>query len=100
MAAAMRLAGATYLNGNATVEENVRPRRGALVLYPVVESEPRIASDGSVDPRDLVMVFAFVAQCRRRPAAVRWCASAPSTRAGATLRSLIVTTRVREALGL
>ncbi|MFE6549079.1 Z1 domain-containing protein [Streptomyces sp. NPDC057746] len=61
VAAAMRLAGASYLTGNATVEENVRPRRGALVLYPVVESEPRIVSDGSVDPRDIVMAFAFVA---------------------------------------
>jgi hypothetical protein len=61
VAAAKRLAGATDLTGNATVEQNVRPRRGALVLYPVVESEPRIASDGSVDPRDLVMAFACVA---------------------------------------
>ncbi|WP_333774516.1 Z1 domain-containing protein [Streptomyces sp. IBSBF 3136] len=61
VAAAKRIAGATNLTGNATVEQNVRPRRGALVLYPVVESEPRIASDGSVDPRDLVMAFAFVA---------------------------------------
>jgi hypothetical protein len=31
------------------------------MLYPVVESEPRIVSDGSIDPRDLVMGFAFVA---------------------------------------
>ncbi|MET9383428.1 Z1 domain-containing protein [Streptomyces sp. NPDC002928] len=61
VAAAMRLAGATNLTGNATVEQNVRPRRGALMLYPVVESESRMMSDGSVDPRDLVMAFAFVA---------------------------------------
>ncbi|MFG2927027.1 Z1 domain-containing protein [Streptomyces achromogenes] len=61
VAAAMRLAGATDLTGNATVEQNVQARRGALVLYPVVESEPRITPDGSVDPRDLVMAFAFVA---------------------------------------
>lgn len=61
VAAVTRLAGATNLTGNSTVEQSVRPRRGALVLYPVVESEPRIASDGSVDPRDLVMAFAFVA---------------------------------------
>ncbi|MEU0058597.1 Z1 domain-containing protein [Streptomyces sp. NPDC006334] len=61
VAAAKRVAGVTSLTGNATVERHVRPRRGALVLYPVVESEPRIASDGSVDPRDLVMGFAFVA---------------------------------------
>ncbi|MEV0484837.1 hypothetical protein AB0I69_30035 [Streptomyces sp. NPDC050508] len=31
------------------------------MLYPVVESEPRNLSDGSVDPRDLVMAFTFVA---------------------------------------
>ncbi|MFF3937694.1 Z1 domain-containing protein [Streptomyces phaeofaciens] len=61
VAAAKRLAGASNLTGNAAVEQNVRPRRGALVLYPVVESEPRIVSDGSIDPRDLVMAFAFVA---------------------------------------
>ncbi|MEU6666260.1 Z1 domain-containing protein [Streptomyces sp. NPDC046727] len=61
VAATKRLAGATNLIGNATVEQHVRPRRGALVLYPVVESEPRIVSDGSVDPHDLVMSFAFVA---------------------------------------
>ncbi|MFC8081353.1 Z1 domain-containing protein [Streptomyces sp. NPDC057340] len=61
VAAARRLAGAADLIGNAAVEQHVRPRRGALVLYPVVESEPRIASDGSIDPRDLVMAFAFVA---------------------------------------
>ncbi|WP_316743230.1 Z1 domain-containing protein [Streptomyces sp. MK7] len=61
VAAAKRLAGASDLTGNAMVEQNVRPRRGALVLYPVVESEPRTLSDGSVDPHDLVMAFAFVA---------------------------------------
>lgn len=61
VAAAKRLAGASHLTGNSTVEQHVRPRRGALVLYPVVESEPRILSDGSVDPRDLIMAFAFVA---------------------------------------
>ncbi|MEB8337892.1 Z1 domain-containing protein [Streptomyces endophyticus] len=61
VAAAMRLAGAANLTGNAIIEENIRPRRGALVLYPVVESEPRITPDGAIDPRQLVMAFAFVA---------------------------------------
>ncbi len=61
VAASMRLAGVPEPPGNATVERYVRPRRGALVLYPVVESEPRVLSDGSVDPRDLVMAFTFVA---------------------------------------
>lgn len=61
VAAAKRLAGAAGPTGNATVERHVRPRRGALVLYPVVESDPRLLPDGSIDPRDLVMAFAFVA---------------------------------------
>ncbi|MFE5088993.1 Z1 domain-containing protein [Streptomyces sp. NPDC056638] len=61
VAAAVRLAGITGVTGNPTVEQNIRPRRGALVLYPVVESEPRILPDGSIDPRDLIMGFAFVA---------------------------------------
>ncbi len=60
-AAALRVAGAVETAGNATVEQHVRPRRGALLLYPVVESEPRLASGGALDPGDLVMAFSFVA---------------------------------------
>ncbi|MFD0306290.1 Z1 domain-containing protein [Streptomyces sp. NPDC127119] len=48
-------------HGNETVESIVRPRRGAVVLYPVVESDPVLSSDGSVDPRRLVMAFTLVA---------------------------------------
>ncbi|MGW1756621.1 Z1 domain-containing protein [Streptomyces mirabilis] len=60
-AAALRIAGAVETAGNAPVEQLVRPRRGALLLYPVVESEPRLASDGTVEPGDVVMAFSFVA---------------------------------------
>ncbi|MEU0430970.1 Z1 domain-containing protein [Streptomyces sp. NPDC006290] len=60
-AAALRVAGAVETAGNTAVEGLVRPRRGALLLYPVVESEPRLGSDGTVDPGDLVMAFSFVA---------------------------------------
>ncbi|MFF8020824.1 Z1 domain-containing protein [Streptomyces sp. NPDC007896] len=60
-AAALRIAGALETAGNAPVEQLVRPRRGALLLYPVVESEPRLASDGTVEPGDVVMAFSFVA---------------------------------------
>ncbi|MDN3022597.1 Z1 domain-containing protein [Streptomyces sp. S.PB5] len=60
-AAALRIAGAVTTTGTAAVEENVRPRRGALMLYPVVESELRLTADGAVDPRDLIMAFSFVA---------------------------------------
>jgi len=59
-AAALRIAGAWSTPGNPAVEENVRPRRGALVLYPVVESELS-STDGTADPGDVVMAFSFVA---------------------------------------
>jgi hypothetical protein len=55
-AAALRIAGS-----GTTVEENARPHRGALVLYPIVESEPQLTADGTVNPHDLVMAFSFVA---------------------------------------
>ncbi|MCX4434164.1 MULTISPECIES: Z1 domain-containing protein [Streptomyces] len=60
-AAALRIAGAVETTGSTTVEQHVRPRRGALLLYPVAESEPRLASDGALAPGDLVMAFSFVA---------------------------------------
>ncbi|MGX1542860.1 Z1 domain-containing protein [Streptomyces adustus] len=60
-AAALRIAGAVETAGNASVEQLVRPRRGAVLLYPVVESEPRLAGDGTLDPGDVVMAFSFVA---------------------------------------
>ncbi|MFJ3665956.1 Z1 domain-containing protein [Streptomyces sp. NPDC090106] len=60
-AAAERIAGAVKTPACPVIEENIRPRRGALVLYPVVESDPRITADGAIDPRDLVMAFSFVA---------------------------------------
>ncbi|GGV85111.1 hypothetical protein GCM10015535_31390 [Streptomyces gelaticus] len=58
---ALRVAGASEDSGDPLVESLVRERRGALVLYPVVESEPRLAADGSIDPRHMVMAFSLVA---------------------------------------
>ncbi|MFD7491456.1 Z1 domain-containing protein [Streptomyces sp. NPDC059832] len=58
---ALRVAGARENSGDPLVESLVRERRGVLVLYPVVESEPRPAADGSIDPRHLVMAFSLVA---------------------------------------
>ncbi|MFI8882912.1 hypothetical protein [Streptomyces sp. NPDC053813] len=55
------MAGALENSGDPLVESLVRERRGALVLYPVVESEPRPATDGSIDPRHLLMAFSLVA---------------------------------------
>ncbi|MEU6283819.1 Z1 domain-containing protein [Streptomyces sp. NPDC047028] len=60
-AAALRIAGAIDRAGNTPLEQYVRPRRGALLLYPVVESEPRLRRDGTMDPGDLVIAFSFVA---------------------------------------
>ncbi|MGW5325032.1 Z1 domain-containing protein [Streptomyces sp. NPDC004014] len=60
-AAVLRIAGAAEAAGNPSVEQLARPRRGALLLYPVVESEPQLASDGTVDAGDVVMAFSFVA---------------------------------------
>ncbi len=60
-AVALRIAGAVETAGNTTVEQHVRPHRGALLLYPVVESEPRLAANGALDPGGLVMAFSFVA---------------------------------------
>ncbi|MEU9183135.1 Z1 domain-containing protein [Streptomyces sp. NPDC048484] len=60
--AVLRIAGAGRApHGHRAVESLVRPRRGAVVLYPVVESDPVLSSDGSVDPRRLVMAFTLVA---------------------------------------
>ncbi|MFF1730870.1 Z1 domain-containing protein [Streptomyces sp. NPDC058247] len=59
--AALRIAGApTALAGNELVESLARPRRGAVVLYPVVEEAPTLGTDGSIDPRHLVMAFNLV----------------------------------------
>ncbi|MFD0342636.1 Z1 domain-containing protein [Streptomyces sp. NPDC127117] len=58
---ALRVAGALKDSGDPLVESLVRERRGVLVLYPVVESEPRPAADGAIDPRHVVMAFSLVA---------------------------------------
>ncbi|MFH8563799.1 Z1 domain-containing protein [Streptomyces sp. NPDC017988] len=47
--------------GDEFVESLVRSRRGALVLYPVIEDDSRPLSDGTIDPRRVVMAFALVA---------------------------------------
>ncbi|MEU1020700.1 Z1 domain-containing protein [Streptomyces sp. NPDC005904] len=58
--AAKRVAGVPG-SGDELVESLVRRRRGALVLYPVIEDEAHLPSDGRLDPRRVVMAFAFVA---------------------------------------
>ncbi|MEU1211366.1 Z1 domain-containing protein [Streptomyces sp. NPDC005791] len=58
---ALRVAGALPDSQDPLVESLARPRRGALVLYPTVESEPRLSSGGAIDPGDVVMAFSLVA---------------------------------------
>ncbi|MDN3238676.1 Z1 domain-containing protein [Glycomyces tritici] len=61
--AALRIAGAKTEVGNEVTESMKSPRRGVVVLYPVVEWDNRleIGESGDIDPGKLVMTFAFVA---------------------------------------
>lgn len=56
---ALRVAGALKESGDPFVESLVRERRGALVLYPVVE-EDSLPAGGTIDPGHLVMAFSLV----------------------------------------
>ncbi|MFG2592885.1 Z1 domain-containing protein [Streptomyces sp. NPDC048438] len=58
---ALRVAGALKDSQDPLVESLARDRRGVLVLYPLVESEPRLSSGGAIDPGDVVMAFSLVA---------------------------------------
>lgn len=58
---ALRVAGALKDSGDPLVESLVRERRGVLVLYPLVEGEPRLTADGTIDPGHVVMAFSLVA---------------------------------------
>ncbi|THA72261.1 endonuclease [Streptomyces sp. A0958] len=58
---ALRIAGALKGSGDPLVESLVRERRGVVVLYPLVEAEPRLGPDGTIDPGDVVMAFCLVA---------------------------------------
>lgn len=58
---ALRVAGALKASQDPLVESLARDRRGVLVLYPLVEGEPRLSSSGSIDPGDVVMAFSLVA---------------------------------------
>ncbi|MFE2142135.1 Z1 domain-containing protein [Streptomyces sp. NPDC059456] len=59
---AHRIAGALGHSGDPTTESLVADRRGALVLYPIVERLHRDAFDGErIDPGKIVLAFSFVA---------------------------------------
>ncbi|WP_406148737.1 Z1 domain-containing protein [Streptomyces sp. NBC_01012] len=58
---ALRVAGALKDSGDSLIESLVQERRGVLVLYPMVEKEPRLSSAGKIDPGEVVMAFCLVA---------------------------------------
>lgn len=67
-AAAMRIAGSLADSGDTAVEDLTAPRRGVIVLYPIIESAHRstVTADGTLDPGRIVMAFAFVAPASAR----------------------------------
>ncbi|WP_137989125.1 Z1 domain-containing protein [Streptomyces vilmorinianum] len=67
-AAAMCIAGSLADSGDAAVESLVAPRRGVIVLYPIVESAHRdtLVEYGTLDPSRIVMAFGFVAPASAR----------------------------------
>ncbi|MFB7717403.1 Z1 domain-containing protein [Nocardia sp. NPDC056100] len=60
---AMRIAGGLPNSGDPVTEGFVAPRRGVLMLFPIVEPEyaPEISDTGTIDARKLVMAFGFAA---------------------------------------
>ncbi|MEU8538563.1 Z1 domain-containing protein [Streptomyces sp. NPDC048717] len=67
-AVALRIAGGLADSGDPVVESLVAPKRGTIVLYPIVEAEHRATlADGDVlDPSRIVMAFGFVAPASAR----------------------------------
>lgn len=68
--AALRIAGALADSSDPTTERLVAPRRGAVIVYPVVESKHRseIDAEGRIAPEKVVMTFSFVAPSTARRA--------------------------------
>ncbi|MFG2314038.1 Z1 domain-containing protein [Streptomyces tendae] len=68
--AAVRIAGALPDSGDPETERLVAPRRGVVIVYPVVESKhrPDIDADGRLAPEKVVMTFSFVAPSSARRA--------------------------------
>ncbi|MBF6250886.1 Z1 domain-containing protein [Nocardia farcinica] len=67
-AAALRIAGALADSGDPVTESLVRPKRGVLVVYPIVEPAHRqqALSTGQLDAGKVVMAFGFVAPSSAR----------------------------------
>ncbi|WP_052414092.1 Z1 domain-containing protein [Streptomyces glaucescens] len=64
----LRIAGALADSGDPATESLVVPRRGVIVVYPVIEAKHRtdIAEDGRMAPDKIVMAFSFVAPSAAR----------------------------------
>ncbi|WP_436775773.1 Z1 domain-containing protein [Yinghuangia sp. YIM S09857] len=59
--AAYRIAGAPESVGDESADRLARPRRGAVVLYPIVEQDPaELVVAGTIDPTKVVMGFALI----------------------------------------
>ncbi|MGW5314995.1 Z1 domain-containing protein [Nocardia thailandica] len=60
---ARRVAGAMEYSGDPATESLVAPRRGAILVHPVVEPAhlADIAPDGTLDPGKIVLTFGFIA---------------------------------------
>jgi hypothetical protein len=69
-AVALRIAGALTDSGDPVTESLVAPRRGVLIVYPVVEAKFRsdITDDGRLAPEKVVAAFSFVAPATARRA--------------------------------
>ncbi|WP_030418401.1 MULTISPECIES: Z1 domain-containing protein [unclassified Streptomyces] len=67
---ALRIAGALADSGDPVTEGLVAPRRGVVILYPLVEPRHRseIAADGRLAPEKIVTAFSFVAPSTARRA--------------------------------
>lgn len=65
--AVLRVAGARASYADAIVEEYVRPRRGALLVYPIVEEklDPPVSSE-ELEPRSVVLGLTIVAPTSAR----------------------------------
>lgn len=65
---AMRIAGGLPDSGDPATERLVSPRRGTVMIYPVVEPRfaPDISPEGHIDPGKLVIGFGFVAPASAR----------------------------------
>ncbi|WP_406051338.1 Z1 domain-containing protein [Kribbella sp. NBC_00889] len=60
--AAKRIAGLTESLGDAEADRLVAPRRGSMVVYPVIEKDPALGDPSNeISPDDVIMAFHLIA---------------------------------------